>query len=111
MVQVSAATLYGGVSHRNPSEKAKVTLLTEHGRQFFEKKAKRFHDAQKNNCVEFYKRHLSVELNEINKELSHFLRDDVMIKKYKMHEEDVEGWKIWREKSDEYSVINYFLKK
>ena len=111
MIQVSAATLYGGVSHKNPSERSKVTLLTQHGKEFFEKKAKRFADAQKNGCVEFYKSHLNVEMNEINKELSHFLRDDQMMKKHKMDEKDEKGWKMWRELSDEYSVISYFLKK
>lgn len=111
MIQVSAATLYGGSSHKNPSQRAKTTLLTQHGKEFFERKAKLFAEAEKNNCVEFYKQHLSKEMNEINRELSHFLRDDDMIKKYKMHEEDEKGWKIWRELSDEYSVINYFLKK
>lgn len=111
MIQVSAATLYGGTSHKNPSQRSKITLLTQHGREFYEKKAKRYAEAKKNNCLEFYKNHLKAEQNEINRELSRFLRDDDMIKKYKMHEEDTEGWKIWRELSDEYSVLEYFLKK
>lgn len=111
MIQVSAATLYGGTSHKNPSQSAKTTLLTAHGKEFFEKKAKRFAEAQKNGCVEFYKTHLTQEMNEINRELSRFLRDDDMIKKHKMDEKDTAGWKLWRELSDEYSVLAYFLKK
>lgn len=111
MIQVSAATLYGGTSHKNPSQRAKTTLLTKHGKEFFEQKFKRYAEAEKNNCVAFYKQHLTQEMDIINRELSKFLRDDDMIKKYKMNDEDEKGWKIWRELSDEYSVINYFLKK
>lgn len=111
MIQVSAATLYGGTSHKNPSQRAKTTLLTKHGKEFFQKKFKLFAEAEKNGCVEFYKQHLTSEMNEINRELSKFLRDDDMIKKYKMNDEDQKGWKIWRELSDEYSVLAYFLKK
>jgi len=111
MIQVSAATLYGGVSHKNPSERSKVALLTRHGKQFFETKLKRYNEAKKNNCVEFYKNHLKAEQNEINKQLSHFLRDETVARKHKMDDRDPEGWKIWRELSDEYSVLEYFIKK
>jgi len=111
MIQVSAPTLYGGVSHKNPSERSKVALLTQHGQEYFEKKAKRYAEARKNNCLEFYRNHLKTEQNEINRDLSHFLRDEDMAKKHKMDDRDPEGWKIWRELSDEYSVLEYFIKK
>jgi len=111
MIQVSATTLYGGTSHKNPSERSKVSLLTRYGQEFYADKAKRYAQAEKNGSLEFYKNHLKISLNEINKELSHFLRDETVAREHKMDDRDPEGWKIWREMSDEYSVISYFLKK
>lgn len=111
MIQISATTMYGGVSHKNPSQKSKVTLLTKHGRHFDELVAARYVEAVKSNTLAQFKSTISVELNEINKKLSRHLRDDDMIKKYKMNDEDTEGWRIFRELSDEYSVLAHFAKK
>lgn len=111
MVQVPAATLYNGRSHLNPSERSKVTLLTKHGREFELEVSNRYAKAVKENKKAEFKIEISIELNELNKKLSHFLRDDDMMKKYKMNEEDDEGWRIYREMSDEYSVLAYFSKK
>jgi hypothetical protein len=111
MIQVSAATLYGGTSHKNPSMRCNTTLFTKYGREYELKVAERYVHALKDGKLDDFKTNISVELNEINKKMSHFLRDEDQSKKYKMDEKDSEGWKIWREMSDEYSVLNYFHKK
>ena len=111
MIQISPTTMYCGTSHLNPSQKSKVTLLTKHGRQFDEATAKRYVAAVKSSTLPTFKSEMAVELNVINKKLSRHLRDDDMIKKYKMNDEDTEGWRIFRELSDEYSVLSYFMKK
>ena len=111
MVQVSAATLYHGRSHINPSQRSKVSLLTDHGKKMFTRKTKLYAAAEKSGNLDFYKTHLSREMQDINRELSHFLRDEEMSKQYKMNDEDEIGWKVYRELSDEYTVINYFLHK
>lgn len=111
MIQVSATTLYGGTSHKNPSKHCKTTLLTKYGRQFDMEMGNKYAVAVKTGTVEEFKRMVSVELNVINKRLSRHLRDEDQIKKYKMNDADTEGWRIFRELSDEYSVLSYFLKK
>ena len=111
MIQVSAATLYHGRSHLNPSQRSRVTLLTRYGKELWERKAKLYTGAVKNGSLDFYKKYLYTEQQKIGQELSHFLRDEKMAKQFKMNDEDAAGWEKYRELSDEYSVITYFLKK
>lgn len=85
--------------------------MTKHGAEFYKRKCRLFFSAEKEGNLDFYKNFLYNEQQELNKKLSHFLRDDDMTRKYKMNEEDKEGWKMWREMSDEHSVLSYFLKR
>lgn len=51
------------------------------------------------------------ERQETEQELLTFLNDDVMIRKYKMDDEDEVGWEFYKELADKYSTINYFYNR
>lgn len=111
MIAVSSSTMIHGVSHINPNGHAGIPLFTRHGSEFYKRKLKLFEVAKKNSKLPEYKQFLFNVREEVTKAISHLLLDDDMIKKYKMNDEDKEGWNDYLELSDEYSVLTYFLKK
>jgi hypothetical protein len=64
-----------------------------------------------NKTVPYYKRFIETEMNQYQRELSEFLRDDNMARKYKMDDSDAEGWEIYHTLMDKYNVCKYFMKK
>jgi hypothetical protein len=72
---------------------------------------KQFWEAKNYGELEDYRDVLWSELQSAERDVIQFLNDDALTKKHKMDDNDPEGWKIWRESSDRYSVLNYFYNR
>jgi hypothetical protein len=111
MVMVSNAVLFTGASNIGGSKKNGLKLSTNHGNAFFKKKHSLYKVAVKANTVDFYKKYLYNEREEVRKQLSHFLNDDQYSKLHKMDDKDIEGWDIYKKMVDEWDVLTYFMEK
>jgi hypothetical protein len=112
MMRIAPSVLANGVSHiSTTSAGADIILKTPEGINFFKTKTKMFKVAIDNKTVPYYKRFIETEMNQYQRELSEFLRDDNMARKYKMDDSDAEGWEIYHTLMDKYNVCKYFMKK
>ena len=111
MINISANTLINGTSHLVEKHNRKAHVMTDEGKEFFERKLKLYQKSVDTKSTKMYNDFLHQEFDEINRELSVFLRDDDMIKKFKMNDDDKEGWHIFHVLSDKYNVIKFFLEK
>jgi hypothetical protein len=63
---------------------------------------------EKQNMLPEFKERCALDFTEQSKYLEYFLDDDTMSNKFKMNEDDKEGFIIFNEQSDVVSCLKYF---
>ena len=111
MIHIDNVALYGGASARGPVVNTDVVLKTEEGKHYFDRKIKLFEVARSNRKLPEYQDFLRSEFTQIEKQITDFVYDDKMVKKYKMNDTDEEGWHIYHEMVDKYEVCKYLMNK
>ncbi len=109
-MQVPIAVLMRGASHI--SGDLPVTdfkLKTAEGLKFYNKKVKLMRVARESGSIDRYIEFVRSEFLQFQKEMSDFINDPVLARKYKMDENDPYGWAIYYELLDKYNVCKHFL--
>jgi hypothetical protein len=91
--------------------KVAIHLQTKYGYEMYRTVWMQFEDAKRDGSLDQLKAVLYRERNSTEKDLIDFLSDDTMIKKYKMNDEDIDGWNYYKQTADRFSVLNYFYLK
>lgn len=85
-----------------------VYIQTKAGYNFAEAVKMDYCNAQKYGGMDTIKETIVKNLQDIEQTILHMLLDKGMIKKYKLDEFDTEGWKIYRELHDKYSILKHY---
>jgi hypothetical protein len=88
-----------------------INLHTKFGYKTYCEVENKFLDAKYSDTLDAYKGVLFKERDKAERDVLHFLNDEKLTKKYKMDDNDKEGWVLWKEMSEKYSVLNYFYNR
>lgn len=91
--------------------KPAVHLQTKFGFEFYNAVFSEFNKAKNNDCLDVFKTTLRNERETTERDLLTLLDDPVMIRKYKMDDNDETGWMIYKELSDRFSTLNHFYNR
>lgn len=91
--------------------KCSLYLQTKYGFDLYNIVLKQYNEVVKNGLQTIFKESLIREKSIVDKALSEFIYNADTQKKYKMDETDEEGWVIYKELADKYTVINHFERK
>ena len=85
-----------------------IRLNTSFGREQFSILQTQFKDYKSEDSLDLFQERCLDDYKKMNDYLRFFLEDDVMSRRYKMDETDVDGWKMFNEMSDMVSCLLYF---
>lgn len=88
-----------------------VKLTTSYGHEQFNILTDQFNLYSKLGLREEFKQRCALDFREQEIHLNYFLDDDIMAARYKMNEEDVEGFDIFNSQHDICSCLKYFSEK
>ncbi len=85
-----------------------IFLQTKFGSSLYEIVLSQYNESLQKDSIAEYKKVLFREKMKVSRQLSEFIYSDEQQRKYPMEDDDTEGWKIFKELSDKYAVLNYF---
>lgn len=88
-----------------------IALQTKFGYNLYQVVYHQFAEAKYEERLSEFKKDLWLKRDDAEREVLHFLNDDELTKTHKMDDNDPEGWKMWKEMSDRFSVLNYFYNR
>jgi hypothetical protein len=91
--------------------KPAVYLQTKFGHDLYKVVKTQFSTAKEESSLSKFKEALYRERNRTEKELIEFLNDDIMARRYKMDDEDLDGWQFYKQTADKFCVLNYFYNR
>jgi len=88
-----------------------IKLITSYGIEQFDVLFDQFQHYSDLGLREEFKGRCAEDLEVQENYLQFFLDDDIMSRKYKMNEEDVDGWRIFNSQHDLCSALKHFAGK
>ena len=90
---------------------ATIHLQTPFGLSYWNNLTKMYHDTKTSHSFDFFREMCGKEHKRVSIILSDFLQGDESNRKYKMNEQDKEGWAWWKSMSDKSAVLQYYANR
>jgi hypothetical protein len=88
--------------------KPAMTIQTPIGYEFYNNVFSDYNISKITDQLNQFRQRVFSAREEIEHDILTLLEDPVMIRKYKMDDDDIVGWALYRELSDKFSVLNHF---
>jgi hypothetical protein len=88
--------------------KLPIHLQTKFGLDLYNIIVKQYNDYMKQGKDTDFRLVMRQQRIKVDRELSHFLNDKESEKSHKMDDADSEGWNLYKQLADKYTILHYF---
>lgn len=85
-------------------------IQTPEGLQYYHNTHNQYLRMKADGLLEMFNEMMVTELKRSDDLLEQFLEDDDLARKYKMNDEDVEGWQAFKVMADQNAALRFFTK-
>ena len=91
--------------------KLPIHIQTAYGMKVYKNSSEQFNMSKNNGTLAELKANISAEKKKVDRELNDLIYNEESQAKFKMNDRDKQGWKMFKELADKYTVLNYFESK